>query len=197
MEIIYPDGATPLDPEGIKGLIPTHIINQAQLDEWEYVNILKAEKWAYEKKHKDIFTVSFLMSLHKKMFNDTWSWAGKFRKHQTNIGVEWHQIIIQTKLLCDDFKYHLVNNHFLADELALRFNHRLVLIHPFTNGNGRHARIMANLLAKLQGRPNFSFGLNSKLNSLTTTGKLRTTYLSALRMADQGNFSNLISFSRS
>lgn len=196
MEIIYPEGATPLDPNALRGLIPGHITNQGQLDEWEYANILQAEKWAYGRRHRDILTLSFLLLLHKKMFNKTWQWAGELRKSQTNIGVEWHHIPTQIQLLCDDFRYHLANNTYFADELAIRFHHRLVLIHPFTNGNGRHARIMANLLIRSLGKANFSWGLKAKVNALSTSGALRSEYLAALRKADHGDFSSLIRFSR-
>lgn len=196
MKIIYPEGATPLDPDGLKGIIPTHLTNQSQLDEWEYANILEAEKWAYSRRHNAILTPSFLTMLHRKMFCDTWSWAGEFRKSQTNIGVSWHQISTQVHLLCDDFKFHQEAQSFSTDELAVRFHHRLVLIHPFTNGNGRHARIMANLLVRSLGGSNFSWGLKSKSDSLTTSGELRKSYLTALRKADQGIFRDLIEFCR-
>src|SRR5580704_8677314 len=118
MNIIYPEGATPLDKDGINNLIPTHMTNQSQLDEWEHANILEAEKWAYGRKHKEVISPSFLIFLHRKMFCDTWSWAGEFRKSQTNIGVTWHQIQTQLKLLCDDFRYHRDNQTFSSDEFA-------------------------------------------------------------------------------
>lgn len=197
MKFEYAEGATPLDPEDMKGLIPRHLTTQGQLNEWEQANILIAEKWAYGRKHRDLLTVSFLKSLHKKMFDKSWTWAGEFRTRQTNIGVAWHQIPAQLKLLMDDTIYFCVNRAYSQDEIAVRFHHRLVLIHPFPNGNGRHARLIANLLALQLGEKPFSWGLTSKLATLTTSGNLRTQYLKALRQADQGEISKLLVFARS
>ena len=196
MNFEYADGATPLCTEDIAGLLPRHIATQSQLNEWEHANILLAEKWAYARKHRDLLSIPFLCLLHKKMFDQTWSWAGKFRTSQTNIGVEWHQISTTLKLLCDDINYHCINKSYPPDELAVRFHHRLVSIHPFSNGNGRHARIMANLLAIYLGERQFSWGLSSKIASLSTTGILRKQYLEALRKADNGDIAPLLLFAR-
>lgn len=191
------EGATPLEQDEINGLIPSHITTQEQLNEWEHANILKAEKWAYAHKHRDLLSISFICLLHRKMFDKTWTWAGQFRTRQTNIGVTYHQIPLQLKVLCDDVKYHCLNKTYPDDEIAVRFHHRLVLIHAFPNGNGRHSRLMANLLALQLGQKRFTWGLSSKLASLTTTGTLRSNYLSSLRQADQGNIIPLMDFSRS
>ncbi len=197
MKFEYADGATPLSLEDIAGLIPKHITTQEQLNEWEYANILRAEKWAYGRKHRDLLSISFLCLLHKKMFDQSWTWAGKFRTSQTNIGISWHNIPEHLKLLCDDFGYHMTHHTFPADELAVRFHHRLVWIHLFPNGNGRHARLMANLLAIHLGQKPLSWGLSSKSSSLIAAGTLRSDYLSALRKADQGDVAPLIKFARS
>ena len=162
MKFAYAPGATPLDPEDLKGLIPQHVTTQGQLNEWEATNILAAENWAYARKHRDLVSVSFARLLHKKMFDKTWTWAGTFRTRQTNIGVEWHQISTQLKILCDDFEYHVANHTYPVDEIAVRFHHRLVFINPFPNGNGRHARLMANLIAISLGQKRFTWGLSSR-----------------------------------
>jgi len=197
MSFFDAEGATPLAPEDLCGLIPQHITTQEHLNEWEHANILLAEKWAFARKHRDLLTVSFIRILHQKMFDETWQWAGQFRTRQTNIGIVSHQILSQLKLLCDDNNYLCLNYSYPADELAVRFHHRLVLIHPFPNGNGRHARLMANLLALKLGQKRFTWGLSSKLTSLTTMGVLRTNYLTALRQADQGDIGPLVTFARS
>lgn len=191
------EGATPLEQDELNGLIPSHITTQENLNEWEHANILTAEKWAYARKHGDLLSISFIRLLHRKMFDQTWEWAGQFRTRQTNIGIVYHQIPSQLQLLCDDVKYHCLSGTYSADEIAVRFHHRLVLIHAFPNGNGRHSRLMANLLALQLGKKRFTWGLSSKLASLTTTGTLRSNYLSALRQADQGNIIPLMDFSRS
>ena len=197
MSFFDAEGATPLDPDDLRDLIPEHVTNQDQLNEWEHANILQAEKWAYARKHRDVLSILFMRLLHKKMFDKTWNWAGKIRLKQTNIGVIWHQIPVQLKLLCDDFEYYLLNKNYDADELAVRFHHRLVLIHAFPNGNGRHARVMANLLALNLGRRRFTWGLSNKLSTLTSAGAVRNEYLAALRQADKGEIAPLVAFSRS
>lgn len=197
MKFEYAEGATPLSLDDLAGLIPKHVTTQDQLNEWEHANIVQAEKWAYGRKHRELLSIHFLCLLHKKMFDQSWTWAGKFRISQTNIGIFWPQISEHLKILCDDFIFHVANKTFSPDELAIRFHHRLVWIHPFPNGNGRHARLMANLLAIYLGQKPFSWGLSSRALSLSTAGTLRSEYLSALRQSDQGNIAPLIKFSRS
>lgn len=187
----YPDGATPLEPEELHDLIPEYINTQSQLNEWEQANIIIAEKWAFKK--KDILSVDFIQKLHKKMFDKTWKWAGQFRRSGKNIGVEWFLISSELKNLCDDVKYQLENKTFNFEEIAIRMHHRLVWIHPFPNGNGRHARLMADLLVVQKGLPRFSWGANE---SLYKSSPVRDKYIEALRLADLGDYSKLLEFSR-
>lgn len=197
MNIINPPGATPLEQEDMEGLLPQHLTTQGQLNEWEQANILEAENRFLSRKHKNLLSLEFIQKLHKAMFGMTWRWAGKFRHRQTNIGVEWHQIATQLKLLCDDVSYQLEHNTYPIDELAVRFHHRLVLIHAFPNGNGRHARLMADLLLRQNGKDRFSWGRKTLNGNLANAGETRRKYLSALRKADQGQFDELIEFARS
>lgn len=191
MKFDYPEGATPLEHDEIKNLIPLHITTQDQLNEWEQKNILCAEKWAY----KNItLTISFIKILHKKMFDQTWKWAGMFRKTEKNIGINSIYISLELQKLCDDVQYQIENKSFDFDEIAVRFHHRLVFIHPFENGNGRHARLMADLLILFLGKKRFSWGLHQNLSKKTST---RTIYIQALKKADQGDYKDLIIFSRS
>lgn len=192
MDFKYPEGATPLDLNEIEGLIPKHVTTQEELNEWESVNILAAETWAF--KQKDILNVEFIKNLHKKMFNKTWKWAGEFRTTDKNIGIHWSQISIKLKNLCDDVKYWIDNKVFSNDEIAIRFHHQLVFIHPFSNGNGRHARLMADMLiTKLEGE-RFSWGMHKDLVHATHA---RSMYIKALRFADKGDFKALLEFARS
>lgn len=190
--IDYPDGATLLEPDELIGLIPSHITTQGQLNEWEQTNILLAEKWARRK--KDILSIEFIQKLHKHMFNKTWKWAGQFRRSGKNIGIDWPMIAVELKKLCDDVRYQLENNSFNIDEIAVRMHHRLVWVHPFPNGNGRHARLMADLLIMQNGFPSFSWGANQNLYESTP---IRKQYIAALKLADQGDYSELILFARS
>ena len=192
MKISHPEGATPLDAEDILALIPPHINTQEQLNAWEQRNILSAIQWA---KHKrDILTITFIQQLHIHMFDETWKWAGKFRRSGKNIGVDWHMIPTELKKLCDDVIYQLDYHSFSDDEIAVRLHHRLVLIHPFPNGNGRHARLMADLLITRQGHPRFSWGMHQDLYA---HNPIRKQYIKALQLADRGDYSKLIAFAQS
>jgi Fic-DOC domain mobile mystery protein B len=129
------------------------------------------------------------------MFDKTWQWAGTFRHSNKNIGVDWTQVAVKLRNLLDDTKYQIDHRVFDADEMAVRFHHQLVWIHAFPNGNGRHARLMADLLATRLGRPRLTWGGGEA--TINTVGVLRERYLSALRAADQGQFNDLIAFARS
>lgn len=192
MQFKYPQGATPLDHDEVKGLMPSHIKTQDQLNHWEDQNIVVAKKWAY--KQKDILSVSFIQKLHQKMFDQTWRWAGKFRLSEKNIGIHWSCIAIKLKELCDNVQYQIDHQVYSPDEIAMRFHHALVFIHPFSNGNGRHARLMSDLLiTKLGGKP-FSWGAHQKLSDITP---IRKQYIQALQSADRGDVKPLLDFARS
>jgi len=188
----YAFGATPLDLNEIAGLLPQHLTTQAELNMWEQANILEAEKWVFSHKRSDILSINFCMALHKKMFNKTWQWAGQIRKTDKNIGIMWEQISSQLKILFDDTKYQIKYHVYLIDELAARFHHRLVFIHPFANGNGRHARLMTDVLLYNQGANVFTWGQTG----LISNSKTRAAYIAALREADKGNYAALFAFVR-
>lgn len=192
MKFNYPPGSTPLEHEELLNLIPDHITTQEELNAWEEKNILRAQQWAF--KQKEILSVTFIKRLHEHMFNETWKWAGQFRKTEKNIGIPWSQIPVKLKGLCDDTQYQLDNHVFSDDEIAVRFHHRLVFIHPFPNGNGRHARLMADLLITKQGDARFTWGMHQ---DLTKTSSVRKKYIEALQQADLGDYSKLLLFARS
>lgn len=177
MEFQYASGATPLDPDEIAGLIPTHITTQRELNEWEQTNILDGLHWALRQKRRDLLNETFVRELHQRMLGQTWKWAGKFRQSDKNIGVDWQQIPVQLRNLLQDVKTQIECKSYAPDEIALRFHHRLVWIHPFVNGNGRHARMMADLLIQRLGQSAFSWGGQP----LADAGVKRQAYLTALR----------------
>jgi Fic-DOC domain mobile mystery protein B len=194
MKFEYPSGATPLDPDEINGLIPLHISIQSELNEWEAVNILKAENWLFSKtNHGNFLTIDFVKLIHKKMFDDTWRWAGQFRLTERNIGVHPYKITTDLSNLLEDVRCQIINQSYPLDEIAYRFHHRLVAIHPFPNGNGRHARLMTDLLLAQAGEPRFTWG-RQKLES---EGPIRKQYISALKKADRHDYSSLAEFVRS
>ncbi len=194
MNFVYAEGATPIDPNEMDGLIPLHISTQGQLNEWEASNILKAESWLFSiSGHGDFLTIDFIKRLHIKMFNETWKWAGDFRSSEKNIGVGSYRITTDLNNLLEDVRYQIINHVFPLDEIAYRLHHRLVAIHPFSNGNGRHARLMTDLLLVQAGEPRFTWGKQK----LEPEGPVRKQYIDALRKADGHDYSQLAEFVRS
>ncbi|PKO62802.1 MAG: cell filamentation protein Fic [Betaproteobacteria bacterium HGW-Betaproteobacteria-18] len=193
MELQYATGATPLDPDEAAGLIPRHITTQAELNEWEQTNILEGAQWAFKQKNSDLLDEYFVRELHRRMFSKTWKWSGSFRLTDKNIGVDWQQIPVQLRNLFDDVKAQIEFKAYPPDELALRFHHRLVWIHPFANDNGRHARLMADLLIARLGVSPLSWGGQS----LVGASEKRAAYLAALKAADARDYQRLMQFARS
>ena len=192
MKFHYAPGATPYNQDEKDALLPGHITTQKELNEWEELNILKAQRWLFAQKRSNLLTLNFLQKLHFKMFEDTWSWAGKLRTHNTNIGLPWHDISSHLISLLGDVEYWTTNKSFPPHEIAAMFHHRLVQIHPFANGNGRHARLMTDALLIRLGQEKFTWG---RLN-LTEPSKTRQTYIEALKAADNYDYQDLFNFVR-
>ena len=190
----YPIGSTPIDSDELKGLIPKYITTQEELNAWESENILQAELWSSKLKRKDILSIDFIKELHEKMFDNTWSWAGKFRRTDKNIGIHWSQIETQLKNLCDDVKFWIQHKVYPADEIAIKFHYKLASIHPFSNGNGRLARLITNLLIVQLGEKRFSWGSHA---NLTKSTPVRKQYIEALQLADKDDCTKLLAFARS
>lgn len=184
------DNATPLTPEEREGLKPRWITLRSELNELETRNISEAEAWLISAKLKDILNDTFLMKLHKRMFGQVWKWAGEYRTTERNIGVAPHQIPIKLKALFDDVKFWVENETFSHMEIAVRLHHRLVLIHPFPNGNGRVSRLMADLLMQQMDEERLYWG-DGNLVDITD---LRKRYIDALRAADAGDYTALLEF---
>lgn len=193
MKLVYPPGATPLDANEIGGLIPD-IATQSELNELEKANIGQALLWARKsrKLKRDLLSISGLFRLHKEMFGDVWEWAGEMRKTEKNIGVAPHKIQENLHNLCEDVKTWIENETFHWDEIGVRFHHRLVYVHPFVNGNGRHARIAADLLLAFNSQKPFTWGSKE----VSATDEFRNKYLEALRCADRGEIEDLLKFAR-
>lgn len=187
------DHETPLSPEEREGLIPTYITLRGQLNEAEQANILEAEAWTFGRRHRDLVSEPFLKRLHKRMFGDVWRWAGKYRLTEKNIGVPHPQIPMDLRNLVDDAAAWLKHESYPPDELAILFKHRLVSIHAFSNGNGRHSRMMADLIAVRLGRDRFTWGRAN----LMTAGDARQAYIDALHAADGHDVGPLVAFARS
>ncbi|MGT2504774.1 mobile mystery protein B (plasmid) [Bradyrhizobium guangxiense] len=189
-----PDDATPLDPALRGDLLQTWITTRADLNEAEEENILDGADWARGRRGgaEALLTEDFSKSLHEQMFGDVWKWAGSYRQNELNIGIAPHLVPAEMPVMFDNARFWIENDTFPPDEIAVRLHHRLTQVHGFPNGNGRHARMMADLLIeKLGGKP-FTWGSGS----IHDTGTLRTTYINALKAADSHDFAPLLAFAR-
>ena len=186
-----PVGGTVLDPDEKDGLLFPHIDTRGELDQMEQINIQQGLLWLLRKRvtAEDIMSDSFVRELHRKLFGQVWRWAGSYRLTEKNIGIAPEQVAVQLRILMDDTRYWIKNSIFNPQELALRFHHRLVYIHPFPNGNGRLSRIMADtILIKILGESAIEWGEKS----MNTEGSIRSNYINALKRADKNDYSVLL-----
>jgi Fic-DOC domain mobile mystery protein B len=195
LKLEYIEGQSPLDEDEKEGLLVKTISTRGELDEFEQANIQEAIEWTLKNKFTkdEILTEDFVLLVHKKMFYEVWEWAGSKRKTNKNIGVDKFQISTELKILVEDCTYWVDNKTFSSDEIAIRFSHRLVKIHVFPNGNGRHSRLMADILiSNLFDKPVFTWGRTD----LSKGGGVRKKYLEAIYNADKGHLQPLIDFAR-
>jgi Fic-DOC domain mobile mystery protein B len=189
---IADDHATPLTPAERKDLIPTHVTLRSELNELEQKNIAAAVRWAFSRR-RDVTRDSTLKGLHHRMFNQVWRWAGKYRDTERNLGVKPHLIEIELRNALDDAKYWIKHRSYPEDEIAIRFHHRLVSVHPFPNGNGRWSRLAADILITQLDGKRFTWGAAD----LRAAGLARDSYIAALKVADNHELGPLIAFARS
>ena len=194
----YPDGNTPIRPEEAEQLIP-RISTMGELNEYEALNILRAREWAFDSrtmKSTDPLEELYVRELHHRMFDNVWKWAGTYRQTERNIGCDPKEILQRIPELLANTQYWLDNKTFSTDEALLRFHHQMTRIHPFANGNGRHARMVADVVAVKCGRAEFSWGAGK---DLVAKGDARAVYLAALRTLDanENDVKSLLEFARS
>lgn len=196
LELEYIDGQTPLDEDEKEGLLIPSIATRSELDEFEQQNIEQAVQWTLKRsfKQEKVFTDAFIKEVHKRMYAEVWAWAGEFRKTNKNIGVDKWQVSLELKNLLDDAIFWINNKVYEPDELVVRFKHRLVSIHCFPNGNGRHSRLIADIIIqKVFKLPVFTWGTSD----LVHVGDARKRYLDGIKAADKGDYKPLINFARS
>lgn len=196
LELHYADGQTPIDEDEKLGLLISTISTKSELDEFEQLNIEGAMQWLKGKKFKgsEVFSEPFVCMIHRRMYGSVWSWAGKFRSTNKNIGVDKFQVSQSLRMLCNDAHYWVEHQVYSPDEIAIRFKHRLVSIHCFPNGNGRHSRLMADaIIENFFGQMHFSWGSQNLMNQ----DDARRAYIEAVRKADRGSISPLLQFARS
>jgi Fic-DOC domain mobile mystery protein B len=186
------EDATPLTPEEREGLIPAHVTLRSELNELEQQNILQASTWAFQRKRNPV-DEPFARNLHRRMFRDVWNWAGTYRTSDKNLGVQWQLIQPRVHETLEQIQFWIDNQTFPADEIAVRFHHALVSMHPFPNGNGRWSRLMADILAVRLEQRRFTWGGGA----LTAADETRRTYIAALKAADNHDFAALLGFARS
>jgi len=191
-------GNTALDAEEREGLIPQHIVSRDELNQWESLNLRAAHEWLAARRASDVLSVEFLGELHRRMFGRTWAWAGAFRKSDKTISPHhWTEVPRLMRDLVENTRaQHGASDKSpeSVDDIAMRFHHSLVRIHPWPNGNGRYGRVATDLLLRQWERPEFAWG---DAGDLTTTGTARARYIEALEKADGGEFETLRAFVRS
>lgn len=193
----YPKGATPLTRDELAGLIPDYIRTQGELNLLERENIVEATNWIAKTRAKNVLTMEFAYELHRRMFGNVWKWAGSPRQSDKNIGIPWQQISTQLGALFKDVETWIAAKSYSWDEIGARFHHRLVAIHAFPNGNGRHSRTMTDLLLDLHGETVFSWGADRGELPLEEDGAVRDDYIVALQEADERRYAKLVQFVRS
>lgn len=189
-------GQTPLTEEEKRQLRPS-LSTRAQLNAVERINIHAARLWAMKKsvlRRPDLLTDAFARELHRRMFNQVWKWAGTYRLTDRNLGWEWHRIPEGMRVLLADASYWREHQTYPLGEIAVRLHHRMVLIHPWPNGNGRHARLLADIVVAAHAGPVLTWGANS---DLTNPGEIRQRYIRALQAADGNDCAPLLAFARS
>jgi Fic-DOC domain mobile mystery protein B len=191
-KIEYLDGATLLDPDEMEGLIQKHVTTRSELNHLEQANIQEGLRWLERQNCNDVLDDIFIRELHKQMLGDVWTWAGTYRKTEKNIGVDPAQINMELRNLIDDVKYWIQKKVYSQREIAARFHHRLVQIHLFPNGNGRHSRIVTNiLLTNMLGEKAIEWGNE---DTLLDMNEYRKEYITSLKEADAGDYARLLKF---
>jgi len=191
----YEDGQTPLSEEEKEGILSKTISTHGDLDELEQANIESALLWVKGKKFnkEEVLSEDFIKKLHKKMFGDVWRWAGDFRRSEKNIGISWTSIGVELRKLLDNTLFLIENEVLPSDEIAIDFKHKLVNIHCFPNGNGRHSRMMADIIIeKIYEETIFSWNSSNMVKADET----RANYINAIRKGDDGDIKPLIEFAR-
>ncbi len=187
-----PDDATPLTPDERQGLIPSDITYRHELNRAEQENIARAQDWALSRR-RDLLSEKFVRELHRRMLGDVWRWAGDFRTTQRNLGIPHYEVPMAMRELLDDAKAWTLRRTYPLDEIAVRLHHRLVHMHPFPNGNGRHARLLADLLVMQSGAERLTWGSAN----LQPAGDVRRRYIASLKAADDHDIGPLLAFARS
>jgi len=190
------DHNTDLSPEEQLQLIPS-LTTRAELNAAERMNINAARLWAMRPRvlqRPDLLTDTFSRELHRNMFNHIWRWAGRYRTSERNLGWEVHRLSEGIRNAFGDTQCSMQHGTYPLTEVAVRLHHRLVAIHPWPNGNGRHARLMADLVVASRAGRELTWGASS---DLAFAGQARNRYIAAIQQADAGDMAALLAFAES
>lgn len=192
----YNPGETPLEPDELAGLRFAHITTRDELNQLEQANIQDGLIWLAGQNSPDLLTDHFVRELHRRLFGQVWKWAGSYRLTEKNIGEDPRYITVRLRDLLADVAHWVEHDVYAPLEIAVRFHHRLVKLHPFPNGNGRCCRIIADALLQkhYKGSPINWEGGNKGEMDLGVNNERRQQYLAALRAADSGDYSLLFEF---
>lgn len=194
MVTLLPGRTWALEVRERQALLPLHLSTRYELAAWEQANMAKAISWLEQRRQRGtVLTSRFMRTLHKKMFDETWDHAGRYRREKSSRGVAAWTVSTRVEDVIAKARGWIQQSSYPADELAIRFHHRISEIHPFELGNGRATRLMTDSLMVELGRAAFTWGANSALSA----ADLRDQYLAGLRVADNDNIGVLLEFARS
>lgn len=190
IDLVY--GQTPLGPDDLAGLIPK-LTTVGELNQFEAANIAEAMAWLEFRDFSvsDVLNATFLHQLHRRMLGKTWKWAGEQRIRELNYGVDPSEVNPQLAQLIDNVKFWDESKTFPVKEIAARLHHGLTWVHFYRNGNGRHARLVAEIYLTAKQATPFSW----RGSSLVADDEKRREYIASLREADQkSTFERLLKF---
>lgn len=183
--------------EDISDLLLRHLTTRESRNTVELETIGRAyDKYVFRGRKKNAgnkwLTEEYIRQVHRDMFGGIWNWAGKYRQVNLNIGITWSQIPEQITVLCDDFVFwNTTQSAMPILEVAARLQNRLTHIHPFKNGNGRHARLITDIFLRSQDHPLPKW---PQIQLIEHGDAVRREYIAAMKQADMGNFDPLITF---
>jgi Fic-DOC domain mobile mystery protein B len=189
MPVETPSANSVITPEERALLLPS-LSTRAQLNEVERLGINAARVWALRAtvlQRGDLLTEAFSRELHRRMFGGIWRGAGRYRTTGREPGWEPHRIAEGVGMFLDDTDGWLRFSTYPVHEAAVRLHQRLVAIHPWSNGNGRHARLMADVVVASHGEKPLTWGSRDPESA-------RRRYAEALRAAETGDVAPLLQF---
>ena len=195
MDETQPIGATP--GGDTSGLLLEHLSTTTARNAAETEAISRAyDKYVFRARRKkqgtEWLTDDFIRRVHADMLGTIWEWAGKYRQTKFNLGVDPHLIREQIKLFTEDFLYwNGTESTMSVIEIAARIQHRLTNIHPFTNGNGRHARLITDIFLHSRKLPIPQW---PQIQLMAQGNEIGEQYITAMKKADNGDINDLIQF---